>query len=273
MNKERADPAAVAVDLQAAFCYNEGREQQNSGGIAVKIECVWEHNGDDTLLYAANLPGAYSRGPSRQEAAKKLSAEVRSYLRWADVCIPETLDLEIVQDAPCTLQVRDADSDVLFDEEKAPLTLAQYHELKALALKSAADFLALYEAIPDKGRSDLPMRQTFYGPVPRTAEEMYRHTKNVNAYYFGEIGVEADNTGTILDCRRKGFETLEAMPDFLENPVIEGSYGESWTLRKVLRRFIWHDRIHAKAMCRMAVKTFGPENIPNPFAFELGEKI
>ena len=24
---------------------------------------------------------------------------------------------------------------------------------------------------------------------------MYEHTKNVNAYYFGEIGVEADNEG------------------------------------------------------------------------------
>lgn len=233
----------------------------------MKIECVWEHNGDDTLLYVANLPGAYSRGPSRQEAARKLSTEVHSYLRWAEAGIPERVELEIVQDAPCALQVRDADSDVLFDDEKAPLTLAQYREYKALALKSAADFLALYEAIPDKERSVLPVRQTFYGPVPRTAEEMYQHTKNVNAYYFGEIGVEADNAGTILDCRRRGFEALEAMPDFLENPVIEGSYGESWTLRKVLRRFIWHDRIHAKAMYRMAVKAFGGENIPNPFYF------
>ena len=233
----------------------------------MKIECVWEHNGDDTLLYAANLPGAYSRGPSQQEAARKLSAEVHSYLRWAEAGIPERVELEIVQDAPCALQVRDADSDVLFDDEKAPLTLAQYREYKALALKSAADFLALYEAIPDKERSVLPVRQTFYGPVPRTAEEMYQHTKNVNAYYFGEIGVEADNAGTILDCRRRGFEALEAMPDFLGNNVIEGSYGERWTLRKVLRRFIWHDRIHAKAMYRMAVKAFGGENIPNPFYF------
>lgn len=233
----------------------------------MKIECVWEHNGSDTLLYAANLPGAYSRGPSRQEAAKKMTAEVRSYLRWADACNPETVDLEIVQDAPCQLQVRDADSDVLFADETQSLTMAQYSTLKALALKSAADFLALYESIPDKEKSDLPVRQTFYGPVPRTAEEMYQHTKNVNAYYFGEIGVDADNAGTILDCRRKGFDVLEASADFLNNPVIEGSYGECWTLRKVLRRFIWHDRIHAKAMYRMAVKTFGLENIPNPFCF------
>ena len=27
--------------------------------------------------------------------------------------------------------------------------------------------------------------------------------------------------------------------------------GEMWTLRKVLRRFVWHDRIHAKAILRI----------------------
>ena len=100
-----------------------------------------------------------------------------------------------------------------------------------------------------------------------TAEEMYRHTKSVNAYYFAEIGVEADNEGTIADCRKRGFEKLEQLPGFLEKEAEEGSYGEWWSLRKVLRRFLWHDRIHARAMYRMAVKTFGLEKIANPFGF------
>ena len=55
---------------------------------------------------------------------------------------------------------------------------------------------------------------------------------------------------------------------FLNNPVIEGSYGELWSLRKVMRRFIWHDRIHAKAMYRMANKTFGPGSVPDVFHFD-----
>lgn len=56
-------------------------------------------------------------------------------------------------------------------------------------------------------------------------------------------------------------------PDFLQNTVRKGSYGEDWSLRKVLRRFIWHDRIHARAMYRMAIKVFGAESIVNPFYF------
>ena len=96
---------------------------------------------------------------------------------------------------------------------------------------------------------------------------MYTHTQNVNAYYFGEIGVDADNEGNILDCRRRGFTALEQKPDFLANPVIEGSFGEFWTVRKALRRFLWHDRIHARAMYRMSVRIFGRDAVPNVFSF------
>lgn len=233
----------------------------------MKINCVWEHNGNDTLLYVENLPGVCARGESREIAGAKMAYEVQSFLSWKGERFSGILELEFVQEKESELQIRDADSDVLFDAEKEPLTMAEYTQLKDLALRSAADFQRLYEAVPHKHTSVLPARRTFYGQVPRTAEEMYRHTKNVNSYYFGEIGVNADNEGTILDCRRKGFETLEKQPDFLRNPVIEGSYGEQWSLRKVLRRFIWHDRIHAKAMYRMALRTFGPGSVPDIFGF------
>ncbi len=232
----------------------------------MKIRCVWEHNGNDSILYAENFAGAYTRGESKEIALQKMIREVESYLEWKGAAVPDSLETLIVQEKASLLEISDADSDVLFEEEKRPLTRAEYEELKALALKSAQDFLDLYEAIPDRNKSCLPIRKTFYGQVPRTASEMYEHTKNVNDYYFGEIGVETDHEGTIVECRQRGFAMLEGQPDFLENRVCLGSYGEEWSLRKVLRRFIWHDRIHAKAMYRMAIRTFDG-NIPNVFRF------
>lgn len=227
------------------------------GGIRRKFPIVWEHNGSDTILWSINHPGAFARGERFEIALGKLETEVREWLRWAGEPVPEYLGFEIAQEADCSLNVADADSDVLFDAERLPLTRAEYERLKALALRSAADFLVQYEAIPDKDRSANPVRRTFYGAVPRTAREMYEHTKNVNAYYFGEIGVEADNEGDIVTCRRRGFEALEQQPGFLDNPVFEGSWDEDWTLRKLLRRFIWHDRLHGRAMERMKQRTFG----------------
>ena len=233
----------------------------------MRVNCFWEHNGDDTLLYATDFIGAYARGERLEIAKAKMPQEILSYRNWIGKDTNESIEIVLVGEKASDLAIRDADSDALFETEKAPLTRAEYERLKALALRSAEDFLALYASVPDKNAVASPPRKTFYGQVPRSAEEMYAHTKSVNAYYFAEIGVEADNSGSILDCRKRGFDGLEQTPDFLQNAVFEGSYGELWSLRKVLRCFLWHDRIHAKAMYRMAVKTFGAENVENPFCF------
>ena len=231
------------------------------------IYCVWEHNGNDTLLYAVDYIGAYTRGESIEIAKAKMPDEIASYFRWLGEDVSDSIEVVIAGEKASDLAIKDADSDVLFESEKVPLTADEYEKLKALALKSAKDFLTLYNSIPDKSATVIAERKTFYGQVPRSADEMYEHTKNVNEYYFAEIVVDADNGSTIYECRKRGFDILEAKPDFLQNAVIEGSYGEDWSLRKVLRRFIWHDRIHARAMYRMAVKVFGTENVANPFCF------
>lgn len=232
------------------------------------IHCQWEHNGPDSIVHALDLPGAFARGPSLEIALAKMKKEVCAYQLWAGARMPEDIVIEVVKDVPTELDVKDADSDVLFDLEKEPLSEEEYRILINLTLKSARDFQTLYDSIPDKDRILRHVRPTFYGTVPATANEMYLHTKNVNNYYFAEIDVDADNEGTIWQCRTRGFSALERKPDYLLNPVIEGSYGEYWTVRKVMRRFIWHDRIHAKAMYRWAVRAFGKENIPDPFFFE-----
>ena len=233
----------------------------------MKVYCVWEHNGNDTLLYSVDYIGAYTRGESLEIAKAKMPGEIISYLKWSGEDTSDNIEVVITQEKDSELAIKDADSDVLFESEKAPLTADEYEKLKTLALKSAKDFLALYDSIPDKSATAIAERKTFYGQVPRSADEMYEHTKNVNEYYFAEIEVDADNDGTIYECRRRGFKALEAKPDFLQNAVIEGSYGEDWSLRKVLRRFIWHDRIHARAMYRMAVRLFGESAIINVFRF------
>jgi hypothetical protein len=232
------------------------------------INCVWEHNGNDTLLYAIDFIGAYTRGESLEIAKAKMPGEIVSYLKWLGEDTPDNIEIVIAGEKASDLAIKDADSDVLFESEKAPLTVEEYEMLEALALKSAKDFLSLYESIPNKSATVIAERKTFYGQVPRTANEMYEHTKNVNEYYFAEIDVDVDNDGDIYECRKRGFEALESKRDFLQNAVIEGSYGEDWSLRKVLRRFIWHDRIHARAMYRMALNIFENQNIINPYEFE-----
>lgn len=231
----------------------------------MKIQLIHEFNENGNLLYFGNLSGGYVRGKTIEEALQKIPAEAASYCKWADIPFDSDIQFEIVQEKLSDLQICDADSDVLFDLEKGELSLQEYTYLKKLALKSAKDFFDLYLSIPNKEGTVLPQRKTFYGQVPVTAKEMYIHTKGVNEYYFGELNVSATNEPDIFTCRLQGFTELEKHSDFLKNTVVDGSYGEQWSLKKLLRRFIWHDRIHAKAMWRMATKLCA--ETANPFYF------
>lgn len=230
------------------------------------VKCVWEHNGNDSIVYCEDFVGAFTRGPNKEIALSKMQNEIESYLKW--IGEPSSkIEIEIVQEKESTLEICDADSDVLIESEKAPLSIYEYHKLKDLALKSAVDFLSLYRSIPDKNACLSAYRKTFYGKTPQTADEIYEHTKNVNSYYFAEIGVDADNDGDIYECRKRAFENLEKASNFLDCKVFDGSYGELWTVRKVIRRFIWHDRIHAKSLYRRARRIFNEEQIINKFFF------
>ena len=234
----------------------------------MKLRCAWEHNGADSLLYSIDYIGAYTRGEKLEAAKLKMTEEILSYLRWLeDENTYSEVELEIVEEKNSTLNIKDADSDIIFEKERKTLSIEEYLILKETALKSALDFQVLYDSVPDKNKSLKSFRKTFYGDVPLSAKEMYVHTKNVNEYYFSEINVPADNDGNIYECRKRGFEKLETNPEFLKNSIFLGSWGEEWSLRKLLRRFVWHDRIHAKAMYRNGIKIFGPQNLSNPFCF------
>ena len=233
------------------------------------IRAVCEYNDEGCLVYAENFPGAFVRGRNYKNAVAKFRDEIESWIDWAngEVETGSQIEIELVLEKKSDLCIKDADSDIIFDSEKEPLSKEEYNKLKILALRSAMDLERLYDSVPDKKMRIVFERDTFYGKIPSTAEEMYNHCMNITEYYFGEIGVKAENGPDILSARSNGFAELEKAEGFLDNKVFMGSYDEEWSLRKVLRRFIWHDRIHAKAMYRRAYEAFWDAEIDNVFCF------
>lgn len=231
------------------------------------MKAALEYNEKGCLLWSLDCPGAFARGETREEAVAKLPADVEAFCRWADWNVPDGA-VEIMEEKyQPELQIEDADSDLLFESERAPLGREEYDLLRGLVMKSAADFDTLYAAVLDPDRPLGKERKTFYGEYPNTARTMYGHTNSVTGYYVGEMGAETEPLPGFYENRLSGITALENIPDFLNLPVMEGSYGELWSVRKVLRRFLWHDRIHARAMYRRAELLWG-DRIPDPFRFQ-----
>jgi predicted RNase H-like HicB family nuclease len=179
----------------------------------VVVRTVIEYNENGFLAHVENYCGAYTRGKTRAEALGKLRGEIACYTLWATgeyLLADEPLEIKVVQEKLSYLQICDADTEVLFSTEKLPLSQEEYASLKSLVIRSARDFEQLYLSIPDKTQTALRPRQTFYDPMPRTAQEMYRHTNSVTSYYLGEIGVKAKNLANVVENRSNALGLIES---------------------------------------------------------------
>lgn len=234
------------------------------------VNAVVEYNDYGFLVFAENYIGAYVRGRSEQEALNKFNNEIKQYIKWSqkiNVDENEKISIKIIDKLKSTNQISNADTSIIFESERKSMTYQEYENLKALCIKSAFDFQILYNSIKDKDAFDKKPKRTFYGSMPVTANQMYKHTNLMLSNYAGEIGVTVINTPAILNNRKQFFNFIEKYPTYLKNYIYRGNSNELWTLKKVMRRLIWHDRIHAKALWRLGVR-LGEKSILNPFYFK-----
>jgi hypothetical protein len=238
------------------------------------IEVIAEYSDRGAMLWADSYPGAYSRGETVSKALEKFPKALSEYAAWAyGAPLPNLAesDFVVTHAYQTDLRVDDADSDVLFPSERLPMDMAEYTQKKQLCIRSAQDFEKLVASIPQRDRALRKSRRTFYGKIPCSAREMAEHTNNTLEYYADAIGVPFENEGGLLENRKRLFRAIESTPDFLAPRVFTARDGEMWTLKKLLRRLIWHDRIHAHALWRRAITFWDRDRIADPFRFENGK--
>ena len=172
------------------------------------IDAICETNGKGWLIWAAQCPGAFARGATENEALAKLPGDVRRFLHWAG---EPAGDITVTPGAPIEsgLHTEDADSDLLLEADCAPMTEADYAAAKLLVLKSARDFCALFESIPNPDISPRAPRTSFYSPVPRTPREMYDHTNSTTAYYMAAFCIPFENMPDLYANRLQALAEIE----------------------------------------------------------------
>ena len=234
-------------------------------------KAVLEYNDKGVILWSLRYPGAFARGETAAEAVRKLPAACRRYRLWAK--LPIEADAAGDEQVRCTRKIK-VDAPVeegftaaLFPEEKLALDMARYTSLKTLCLISARDLEALFASIPQKDRALLKSRRTVYGKVPVTAREMLSHVIEAQRTWSTLFGVNLGESQGLLADRKRLFAGLERQPGYLDGRLVTGPDGELWTLRKLLRRLLWHDALHGRALYRKAITFWQKERIKNPFGF------
>lgn len=223
--------------------------------LADVVSIAFETNGRGHIGFIVELPGAFMRGVTEQEAVTKVGKEVSSYLKWSGCEQKHDYKIQIVQRHRSSLEVEDADNEILLEADKETVSEQEFKNLYDLVWYSGETFLQLYTNTKCKDWVDESrIRKTFYGDNPKTIRETFDHVRYCQYYYLTRMKITEKIEGDFTSIRKFCLEKLADLYRQENNSLIYEADNELWTLKKVLRRFIWHDRIHGKAMTRILEK-------------------
>jgi hypothetical protein len=220
------------------------------------ISIALETNGKGYMGFLVDLPGAFVRGKDEEEALSKVRQEAKSYLDWLGILRVAPTKWQVVQRHHCQLMVEDADGEILLDADRGTLPEEEFQTLAKLVHRSARTFKSLYDTSALKHWVDPSRaRRTFYGERPKTIQEVFDHVNATQHYYFSRAGLPPRKEETdFLATRELYTNEIERLFRSQGNSRVYDVDNELWTLKKILRRFVWHDRIHGKAITKILAK-------------------
>jgi hypothetical protein len=216
-----------------------------------------ETNGKGFMGFIFELPGSFVRGRKEEEVVAKVPAEARSYLEWLESRSKVSETVRVVQRHQCKLTVEEGDCEILLSSDQESVAPTEFTMLVELARYSGQTFWSLYKNSELKDWVDpAKKRSTFYGETPKTIEETYNHVNRTQYYYVSRAGIRSQEYSEpdFVRTRRYCLDQIQKMFVQNGNSQLFEVDNEQWTLKKILRRFIWHDRIHGKAIVRILHK-------------------
>lgn len=213
------------------------------------------------IVYALDLPGCYSEGLTEEEALRHFPAAVRSYRDWL------TSHGEIAPNPPDVFEISGRFESYLladgyevngiFEPERRPPSREFIARCCRLLEYSRVDLLSVLQAIP---ASQLDMALAAGERTPRQVSE---HIARAEWWYLSHfINVPR---ALLTDHSPGSAAQIEAVQSALINWLtsvpteqLGAVYVESeeeWSVSKLLRRALWHERTHTAELERFARET------------------
>ncbi|MFX1563011.1 MAG: DinB family protein [Promethearchaeota archaeon] len=231
---------------------------------------VWSVNLEkgDHCWYAhiVELPGCFARGESRGEVLNSLPAAIKKYSEFLEAHGLQqeisSLEFDVVEEIHGISELGEAGGAVaLFTSDKIPVTEKELDFFLNLMQWNRQDLLTLVQALPENIQNARPM------PKKWTIKETLNHIANAEEWYISRLGATIQKEYEMLIETPSSSQHKEIIFEHLKtirNGAIQilrkafskkvgGSFTraaytthpkEVWTFRKVLRRFIEHEREH-----------------------------
>ncbi len=239
------------AEVREASAEPTGEEQVSAATYDVYLE---ETADGATLALILDLPGCFSSGSSRQQALERLQqalAEYHTWLRQHDDYTPEVRGPFVFNVKEVFQITYEGEYEVnsFFTPDAEPATDEDIEWALALLGWQREDLLERVGGLSDKVLDWRPADE----PASMSIRQILDHIAQAEVWYMGRLDeqppriIVADLPGPTLDrlqrVRQASIMRIKTYPKELRGTMFTHR-GERWTLRKVLRRAVWHERDH-----------------------------
>ena len=232
-----------------------------------------EHGERWWYAHVVELPGCFTRGEIREEVLNALPDAVAGHIAFLEArghpVDATTLDFSVVEEILGIPELGEAGGAVaLFASDEEPVGEGEFSYFLDLMRWNREELLGIVEPLSENERNARPL------PDKWTIEETLRHVANAEEWYVSRLGAEIQEEfeGFVRGMNPEErwssiLERLEATRGgcvhALEYAFERGTEGiftrkaytqhpeEQWTFRKVLRRFVEHEREHIGTIKRV----------------------
>jgi len=214
-----------------------------------------------SMVHIADLPGCIVRAGTRAAALRELPAAIEAYQAWlrrhGEPALPTSgpIEIEVAEERAQGGPFDPGDTAALFSPDLEPLTSEEMEQFFRLMGYNRADLLAL---VGDPSDELLDWRPF---PGAYNLRRVLRHVGNGEEWYVSRIvpvetlppewedDAHLPHFVFLEMARRTAIERLRLLTDEERAGVFYPTFGtqhpeEPWTARKVLRRFLEHEREH-----------------------------
>jgi uncharacterized damage-inducible protein DinB len=214
------------------------------------------------MAHVLALPGCFARAHQRTEIFERLPRAICDYQRWLEdhgkSTIPsdKTMEFEIAEEQTAIGPFNPGDAAALFAPEKEPIQPSEMERYLVLMKFSRSDLLKLVSGL---SLSELDWQAGIHS---FSIHRILRHIGNAEEWYVSRLVPtenlpkewENDENMAIFDFldleRTTAVTCLQQLSDVQRSQVYFPQHwtdhpDEAWTARKVLRRFLEHEREHA----------------------------
>ncbi len=214
------------------------------------------------MAWVHELLGCAARGASKAEVEAKIRPAIAEFLTWTRSArvTAEDVQFAVVTELESPVPVREADTALLLEPDRHPLTHTAWTQAERLLRLSRADLLHTLGELDETALAFKPAGS------PRSVGEQLMHIGMVELLYVvWTFHLESpQGMAEFLRWARRlttaRMRTLVRADRGAETHAFwaGASRPEAWTARKAARRLVWHERLHLRAIRRLLGRRRSP---------------